>query len=454
MDISSKDFKQILNGTSIQDKLFSYIVQYESDKIILNGDFKLSDDIIFEENEIYDKEIIFDGGTYKNIIFLGAKFNKVLFRRGDFNGFVSIRGGTIKNLILLGGNFKHWLGTLDGILNNENEVLKTNQSLKINRFEIEGGSYTNNIWISGGDISSLEIKCVTPVKIHCLPNDDKIFDIKTNTYTKKYSSKPRIKNFLISRYSNRDTFYHLSELDLDTLKFENFTNIGNITISKISISESLSFENSDLGKTTFIDCNFFDQKMIFDSSKITEIALAGTSLPNPINIDSTNTDKTSQQKLALSQIKKVYQNMGDNLTASQYHTEELNTYLSTLSCGAEKINLSLNKFTNKHGQSWERALLLLFASTIILYSLYCNSLGFKINCKSNGVNYFWKNASYLLEFLNPIRKSDFLPKILLDKSESEISPASIFIDNISKIINSYLIYQFVAAFRKFGKKSE
>jgi len=265
MNIDSKKFKQILNGSSIQENLFLYHnlnVQYESDKIIVSGEFKLDDDIIFEENEVYNKEIIFDGGLYKNIVFLGAKFKKILFRRGDYNGFVSIRGGTIENLTLLGGNFKHWLGTLDGILNNENEVLKTNERLKINRLEIEGGSYTNNIWISGGDISSLEIKCVTPVKIHCLPNDDKIFDIHTNTYTKKYSSKPRIKNFLISRYSNRDTFYHLSELDLDTIKFENFTNIGNITISKITISKSLSFENSDLGKTTFIDCNFFENNLM------------------------------------------------------------------------------------------------------------------------------------------------------------------------------------------------
>jgi hypothetical protein len=72
------------------------------------------DDIVFRSGEHYDKDIIFDGGSFKNIIFRGGTFKKVVFRRGTFDGFVSIRGGSIENLVLLGGIFNHWLGTLNG----------------------------------------------------------------------------------------------------------------------------------------------------------------------------------------------------------------------------------------------------------------------------------------------------------------------------------------------------
>ncbi len=459
--ISSEHFKKIICGEQTPGEMFSnhintpsIFAEYSDDKITISGDFELKDDLIFESGEKYELEIFFDGGKYKNIIFRGGTFKKLFFRRGEFNGYVSIRGGKIDSLILLGGNFNHWLGTIDGIRNKESEdSMLAEEPLEINRFEIEGGFFLNNIWISGGDIKSLEVKCVTPVIIHCKPNDDKFFDATKNSYENKFKSKPRINNLLISRYSNKSTFYHFSELDLQNLKFENFTNLGNITISKISISDNICFENSDLGKTTFVDCDFSNRKMIFDSSKINEIGLAGTKLPKPKNIDSKLSGNKNQKKLALSQIKKVYQNLGDNLTANLYQSEELNTYKSTLKNGWEKTNLWLNKHTNNHGQRWDRPLALLMIFNILFYTLFCFSLGFEVNIKSpENVSTFLRNSSYFFEFLNPFRKSDFIPNQLITISDKNPIPSiTVFIDSVSKIISAYLLYQFIAAFRKFGK---
>lgn len=464
MNISSKNFKDLIRGVKSLEDLYNNRLRFghevdisiyiDEKKVVVQGDFELSEDLIFHEGEIYDKEIFFDGGNYKNIILKGGKFKKLFFRRGNFNGFVSIRGGKIENLVLLGGIFNHWLGTLDGILNEEDNIKLAEEPLVINRFEIEGGTYLNNIWISGGEISSLEIKCVSGVKIHCKPNDDIYFDTIENKYTNRFKSKPRIKNLLISRYSNKDSFYHFSELKIETIKFEHFTNIGNITISKISLEKHLSFENSDLGKTSFIDCNFANQILYFDSSKINDLALAGTFLPMPEKIYSKSDHKEVQKRLALSQIKKVYQNMGDSVTSSDYQTEELNTYMKTLKFGFEKFNLCLNRISNNHGQSWQRAFFLIIIFNTIFFTIYCFSLGFQFEINLTGKNYFWNNASYFLEFINPIRKNDFLPKALINKSEFEINSKSIFIDSIAKLINAYLIYQFVAAFRRYGKKNE
>jgi hypothetical protein len=463
--VSIEEFKKLISGSKTKKEIYAkhidlgiapaIIISYSLNKIVVSGDFSLSEDLVFQNGEVYEKEIVFDGGVYKNIIFRGGSFKKIIFRRGDFNGFVSIRGGKIENLILLGGNFKHWLGTLNGISNIETaDKMLAEDFLSINRFEIEGGSYDNNIWISGGKIESLEIKCVTAVKIHCKPNDDKIFDTEKNKYTDRFASAPDIRNLVVSRYSNKDNFFHFSGLKLETIKFENFTNIGIITIAKIKLEKFICFENSDLGKTSFIDCDFSRQKMYFDSSKITEVALAGATLPAPAQIIS-NSKSLTQKKLALSQIKKVYQNMGDSVTAGQYQGEELNVYMKTLSFGAEKVNLWLNHQTNRHGQSWARAIKILFLGSILFYTFYCFALGFKINFSKQGMYMFFKNLSYFLEFLNPIRKGEFLPKVLIGiKDESQIPLNAVIIDSLAKLFNAYLIYQLIAAFRKHGKKSE
>lgn len=466
--VGPKSFKEILSGRSVRDvyermirvgitnpEIISKVV---GNQILISGNFYIEDNLIFEAGENYDLEIIFDGGTYKNIIFRGGTFKKIVFRRGEFNGYVSIRGGHIENLVLLGGIFNHWLGTLNGVTNFDNDKKQlAEEDLKINRFEIEGGTYANNIWLSGGSIDRLEIKCVTPVKIHCKPNDDKVFDTEANQYKIQYNSAPVISDLIISRYSNKENFFHFSELNLSTLKFENFTNIGNITIAKVALKKHIHFENSDLGKTTFIDCDFSNQKMVFDSSKITEVGLAGTQLPDADNIQSTSTNISNrmlQKRLALSQIKKAYHNMGDSVHALKYHRDELTTYMNTLKFGWEKINLCLNGFTNKHGQSWGRALIVLLIGSTSFFTAYCIALGFKFNPSSEGWKIMFKNLGLLLEFINPIRKSDFLPKVLIGTQEDAIPRSAYIIDGFAKIFSAYLIYQLISAFRKYGKKSD
>jgi hypothetical protein len=62
--------------------------------------------------------------------------------------------------------------------------------------------------------------------------------------------------------------------------------------------------------------------------------------------------------------------------------------------------------------------------------------------------------SFFPEFINPIRKSEFLPKAILQSEiEPKIKASIILVDSLSKIFSAYLLYQFIAAFRKHGKKS-
>ena len=457
--LSPEDFKKLISESmAIEAFLGRYsnivkpdiAVAYSDNAVVVSGDFKLTEILIFEKGEEYKKTVIIDGGIYKDIIFRGGSFERLIFRRGIYDGYVSIAGGHINNLILRGGTFNHWLGTINGINNRENNKPLADEPLKIDRFEIEGGSYATNLWISGGEIDRMEVKCVTPVKIHCKPNDDEIFDATKFHYKPKFNSAPNIKDLIISRYSHKDNFYHFSDMSIFNLRFENFTNLGTITIAKLSIKEGLTIQNSDLGKTTFIDCNFSLQKMYFDSSKITEIALAGVLLPEPKEIISL----TGQERLALSQLKKVYRNMGDSVNAAKYQAHELETYRGTLKWGGEKVNLSLNNWSNRYGLDWVKSLRILVIGVTLFYSAYCFALGFSIVVSINGILLLIKNAGYFLEFLNPIRKSELYKTLVPGMDESNVPVSAIFIDSVSKIFTAYILYQFIAAFRKHGKKSD
>ncbi len=136
-------------------------------------------------------------------------------------------------------------------------------------------------------------------------------------------------------------------LIINELKFTNFSNYGNIVFSNLRSwqknNAKLTIENSDLGKMLFMDCDFAEFRMQFASSKISEIFLAGTNMPKNDNINTTTTNKSNhdQRRLALTQIKKIYENRGDLFNATHYHEAELMDWL-------EEIKTEKNKCKEKN----------------------------------------------------------------------------------------------------------
>lgn len=463
--ISSSTFKKLLFEAVYEKNEFTFEYyghsssanidfKIENGYVIIRGQFELTDDITFKARDIYNKSIVIDGGNFKNIIFTGGNFNKFVFRRGSFDGYVSIRGGAFNKIVLLGGNFKHWLGTLDGIRNfvsiDNKPIELAEEKLEIKQFEIEGGTFAHNIWINGGIIKKLEIRSVSAIKLHCSPNEDKSYNDDNGTYANLYDSKPKINDIVISRYINKDSFYQFNQLSINTLSFISCTNLGNTTFSEISINKLILFENSDVGKTSFVNCNFIENSLKFKNSKLTEISLTGTNLPT-FQIDKDEKPDYIQASLAMSQIKKVYQNMGDYSKSYKYKAEELKSNLSIPGFKWDKINLFLNKLSNDFEQSWARALMIILIGNIFLFSAYCRSLGYHIEFSWNGVEKCLGMSKYLLEFINPIRKFDTIPGYLFTHETISIGSNTILIDSLSKLFNAYMIYQFISAFRRHGK---
>lgn len=302
---------------------------------------------------------------------------------------------------------------------------------------------------------------------------------------------------------------------IQKLKFQGVLNYGNVIFTDVNTKKDGLFkiENSDLGKMIFMKCDFSTYKMHFVSSKIIEIFLAGTTMPKPSDINNELDFKDihiGNRRLALTQLKKVFENRGDLFGATKYHKAELDNWLyeipktnlnnikiifglykkmyevrgdtvkaieyfgkeldvqreilekqNGISCNKfwERLQLMVNKYSNNFGQSWQWALGWIFGLGILIYIIYCRSLGFTVGSgKPNEIETFKSLFSYFFEFINPIRKGEFIqmPLLINGKIENEyvtITPIARVIDFVWRIIITYLGYQLIQAFRKYSKKT-
>jgi len=105
-----------------------------------------------------------------------------------------------------------------------------------------------------------------------------------------------------------------------------------------------------------------------------------------------------------------------------------------------KFTLILNNLSNRFGRSWLIPLVLILIVGLVFYTWYFHTTLIWKNsheCIIGYLKYYWM-------FINPIHSF-----YLFDK-EVTIG-LSFFVDTFHRILNYYLIYQFIAAFRKFGK---
>ncbi len=291
----------------------------------------------------------------------------------------------------------------------------------------------------------------------------------------------------------KDAILRISDCKFNEILIDSFTNQGYISFNNIipfdqaeifkSVNNKLESDpnglyilelqskpselrmiNSDLGKTNFIGCDLNQfSKFIFLNSKLLEIFIAGTLLPQKEKIGTISNSgafntKFEQSRLALSQFKKIYENRGDVVMGIEYHAQEMEIYRHYLkhsnpstrterwNVRGERMNLWLNRTSSYYGNNWLRAVGITLLVNWFLFTIYCLTLGY-----IPGTNYskFWELFSYSFEFLNPIRKTDILSKDI----SITISPLSRIIDYVSRIAIAYCVYQTIQAFRKFGKKS-
>ena len=109
---------------------------------------------------------------------------------------------------------------------------------------------------------------------------------------------------------------------------------------------------------------------------------------------------------------------------------------------SDKCILKINFWSNEHGLSIIKPLLGLLIFSILLYILYLLSIGRIFN----STEFDWTLVGHYFSFLDITHRKDFIiPK-------SEFNAWTLTIDFFNKIIVGFFIYQFIASFRKYGKK--
>jgi len=235
------------------------------------------------------------------------------------------------------------------------------------------------------------------------------------------------------------------------------------------IDEStVRFHLSSLGKTEFIDCPLGEYRIEFSNSKITDCFVSGGSIPTD-NVHIIGATKNSlewhQQKASFfNQFKKIFEAQGDIYHATQFQAKwaeeqrkelrlrkkqeyadakkpvwwsKIKIFFNTTS--NDRLTLWLNKISNLHGESWARTLGVFFA--LIIPAIYFSYLlALKVPLDNCGL--LWK----YFEFLNPAHSMKFIDE------NTTVKNGAILLDFIGRIVVSYGIYQFIAAFRKHTKK--
>lgn len=259
--------------------------------------------------------------------------------------------------------------------------------------------------------------------------------------------------------------------------------------------------HSSLGKTEFTNCGLEGFRLNYSNSNLLDTFIVGGNLPNiqlqivtKIEVDKdgketlTFADESSSespyQKASLfNQLKKILERAGDTYGSSLLQSEWADNQLKYLKLVKKEkfksgkrgiissilkrlleffvaigrwfkkkmennqinqdiFSFRINKYSNNHDENWLRALGWIVVFSVIFYLLFLYAHGI---LDING-EFDWELVGKYFAFLNPLNNTNFLEE--KNKSIGWL----IVVDFSAKLILGFLIYKFLRAFRKYGKK--
>jgi hypothetical protein len=157
------------------------------------------------------------------------------------------------------------------------------------------------------------------------------------------------------------------------------------------------------------------------------------------------------------QLKFAMERQGDQVSRLEFKRNELNCYrLELKQFGlfykvSDQLILWLNQ-SNDYGFNWLKPSLLLFVFTLIIYILMAIGINPDINWSFDPDNFestiqnLNKGLYNYFTLLNPAHR---ITDLFLDIDRSNFGSWFYFIDFLSRIIVSYLLFQTITAFRKY-----
>lgn len=272
-----------------------------------------------------------------------------------------------------------------------------------------------NIQILNSQLRSLSLNDFKQGKVlieNCLIDNKYFYDVSGNAELQLYNAKP----------GNEDSKFSIHKCNLDKSWFDN------VEFEKYS---KISLYRSKFSKTVFTSCTFPADYERF-------LPIENVHYPE----ERTANYHKDQYEILL-QLKMAFDATGNYFEAQKMLAISHEALQRISLPGDDRVILGLNNLSNKHGLSIARPFFWFLGLTILGYILYLASLGKIFDC-SKPVD--WKLFGYYFSFIDITHRSDFL----VDKEA--LTGWALTIDSLSKIVVGYLIYQFIAAFRKYGKK--
>lgn len=266
-----------------------------------------------------------------------------------------------------------------------------------------------------------------------------------------YISSLNIKNSDIRQFSSNEFTTENTFISNLTCYYALNTNINKP--KKISEKNIFNVSNSNLKNVTFWNSDFSSYDIVnFFESFIEDCRLSLVNFPKEItnkeyifddivnHFDYKRASYENYRQLCL-----VFNKNGDIKNALIMKANQMKALLNFRELdNKSKLILKINKITNDFGNSSSSALICILVSSVVLYLLFLATI---FGISTQLIFCFFENNYFKYYFsiiLNPLSTTTKLDEL----NTNNWTYAVIF---ISKIVMAFLYFQFVAAYRRFGK---
>lgn len=281
------------------------------------------------------------------------------FRVSELDGDIALSNSTIAEIFIDGSDGTVSLETLwiDGIVAN---LLEIRNGVNAKEISFAGGNNIDLIAIGLANVEEFVIqesvinKILIPIEVFKF----QIFKITGLSDMPLHINSLVFLNGIFNKgYKADKPAIILEDFTITSISFFSFNNYSNFFVSEIlynkaadgflnqplsddyryelqsnkifipnslEISDIFQVISSDLGKINFIGCDFSGMNMTIKASKITEIFLSGTEMPNNLM------GLPHDQQIGYAQLKKVFENRGDSVKSLDYLSLELNAHYEEL----------------------------------------------------------------------------------------------------------------------------
>lgn len=379
--------------------------------------------------------------TFGSILFNNGNFKSVKIKDVKFVNETQARLNKTQSLpdIFIEKSIK--------ILNVKDITDFTLENIDVNEFFLDEKSSIKTIAISDSILCNISISTSNLEKMN-------IRDISIND------------TFRLSHRTLDKFLGTIRNLSASVIFFSDFENNGKLTIENIfkhaSKKSVLRFNASDLGEAKIVGCDFQNEwEVEFRNSSIVNTKLIGTQFPTRLESYSliegeNNAYRYQALKDIFNQLDTIYRSNNDQVNARTYQSYALDSWTNILYGKiikgfkfrdiADFILLYLGYCVSYFGNDFMRCILVILFLEPIMFAVYLTSLGFNLDVSWNGICFSLDLFSYILDFLNPLHRPDFLAY----DYQIEVTNLPRFLNGFFRLINIYLIYQFARTSRKFS----